>query len=161
MTALLGTESIEIVSLPPHMRTRRQVTPDEWVDAWESAPVRSESKVLAREYVGNGYRGTGWPTHPRVVSAISEDTGRSPKTVKRFHRRAKDLELLTEVGSHVFNEGMRATPVFALTVPVEATSAPAALEEEMAALIVIGAQVEGSTGWRNTSQTPPSWAVGR
>lgn len=117
--------------------------------------------MLARDYADNGFTDSGWPTHPRVGSIISEDTGRSEATIKRFHRKAKELGMLTEVGSHIFHDGMRATPMYALTMPVEAVSAPAALDGEMDALVELGRRVEASmTGWQNTSQPPPEWATG-
>lgn len=155
------TETFEILSLPPFMRRSQQSPTDDWAGHWEDMPVRRESKMLARDYVGNGFTDSGWPTHPRVVSAISEDTGRSTATIKRFHKKSADLGMLTEVGSHVFHVGMRATPMFALTAPVEPPAPPAGFGDDIDAQVWLstGAKAWG-TGWQNKSPSPPDWAKG-
>lgn len=147
-----------IISLPPHLRTRRQVTPDEWVSTWDGIRVRRERKELAHDYVSNGYRETGWPTHPRATSIVSEDTGRSTATIERFHRQAKELGMLTEIGAHTFQDGKRATPLYALTVPNDAPAPPAALEVEFGALA--STDWEAGKGWQNKREDAPPWGHG-
>lgn len=151
-----------IVSMPPHLRSVKQSSPEGWAQSWSRVAVRSETKALARDYAANGFNAQGWPTHPRTLALICEDTGRAEKTVRRFHVKAEGLQMLTRVGRKVFQSGKRATPVYALTIPVAAAPAPASLDDEIGALVSYGERCEKwrDESWQNTSEMPPAWATG-
>ncbi|NYF99210.1 hypothetical protein BJY20_002602 [Janibacter cremeus] len=81
--------------------------------------------------------------------------------MERFISTAKGCQMLTQERTVTYRAGMRATPVYALTVPAEKVGAPSDLDSEFQALAEMSLQMADLDGWQNRSDEPPDWAIGR